>query len=125
MKEELQDKALSYLENFEKLAIEYTPQAIDMGLLIARIEGGHKLIFGFLCLLFVFGYLFFARRVINDEVEPVQTQAELIELQDKMFVFLAFVSIPFTILGVGLFFNIWNWVAVFCPEVYAGYMLIN
>ncbi len=114
---ETTEKSLTYLDKFEQLAIDYTPKVIDAGVAIARIEGIQKLIYGMIGFLLFFGPIYLLLK--NKQI--------FIDNTEEFHIFMSF-SLLFSFVGLFLvsnLFNIWNYIAIFHPELYIGYKIIN
>lgn len=120
--DKLGDKALQYLQSFEDLAKQYSPDVVDAGLNIVRVYGAQELILGILCIALLL-YIFFKAKaaVIKDlnkggyssggNVLPIIIGASLLGI--------------FPVAQATAVFSIWNWVAVFEPKLYLAYKIFG
>lgn len=114
------DKLEQYFQAATEVITKYGGQAVDLGLMVLRIEAGQGLVFG-LCGLIVGAYLLMGRyspatllKLCNDSYGDGK---DVVYFFGTLFSALG-VVIGFVMAAVNLF-DIWNWIGIVYPEAYA------
>ena len=122
----MEEKLIEYLEAFESLAVEYTPQAIELASWVARISAIQVIATGIVYVLVAWFLMCLANRFVRRGKEIYRS--------DESYNYeMWFVLGTFSCLGsIGLFaasllklLNIFAWVGMFRPEVWIVYKALN
>ena len=117
--EGIEQKAIELIEKFEALATDIAPDAIELGLMAARVAAVQDIVFSLAISLLAVSLLWFPKKtwkLMADET-----------IDDRVFG-TGLASIPAIITGaIGTFglLNIWAWVGIFYPELWIAKQVLG
>lgn len=116
----------SVLSGLKDLVSKYGSDAVDLGLNVIRIEGVSQILIGLVLWMFVvFGVVLFMK--MNDFRKHLLSENpknDNFAPEFAMFVGVA-ISIGTGFASIFFIFNIWNWVAIFAPQLYLAHKVVE
>lgn len=118
--DKLGDKALQYLQSFEELAKQYSPDVVDAGLTVIRVHGIKSIVECLVGIAIGAAFCLAAYKlypIIEEKVD--ESMASIFSTISGIIgtIVLAVASISI--------FNVWTWVAVFDPKLYLAYKIFG
>lgn len=121
--DKLGDKALQYLSSFEELAKQYSPDVVDAGLTVIRINALGDIIVGLVGIAVAFVVWKIFKRVRAERGKEYFHRNEAICIIGGAISFFGGIA-SFVMILFGLF-NIWVYVALFDPKLYIAYKIFG
>lgn len=113
---DLQDKALELLERFETLAVEFTPKVIDAAVDVTMVNGMQQLLTSVILLIVsVLSYKCCKFNYTKFDTCDIDSGGAL--AYSVVCIVCCAICIILPIIAVPLLFDVWNWVALFNPEL--------
>lgn len=116
----IEDKAIDLLDKLEQLAVKYTPEVIDAALSAVQLTAISTLIYGFLCLAFIFVWLKAAIRKGKEYAENEDT--ELVGILTTVSVVAVLIPFIYVLLSI---FSVWTWVSLFNPKLGLAHKILG
>lgn len=121
----LEEKAVELIEKFELFAKQYTPEAIEMVKTVTQVSGISEIIDGS-----IFSLTGVVLAFATDKLVRYFYNLEKKDNNDYFYTISSFViGCPLTsiaiLTGVSHLLDIWNWVAIFKPELAIAHKLLG
>lgn len=125
--DKIQDKVVSMLDALQQgtttlgdKLVKYTPDVVDAGLWVIRIDGIQEIAIAIFCLLFfTIGGYWFTKKLLSIFKDVLDEGAIVLAIMTGG------ISITFIIISITTLLNIWNWVAIFEPKLYLAKQIIK
>lgn len=120
----LDSKLVEYMDGIEKVLVKYAPKAVDLALVVMKIEAATYLALG--AILIIAAMLIFILWKIIDKRMVKSNHYGYKESDGRVAIA---VIMFFTVTGLFIggminLLNIWYWIGLFNPEIYAIYKFV-
>ena len=125
---DIETKSVELLDKFEALATQYTPEVIDAAEAAVRVTAISNLVYGVIAIATACGTCFLATKATSFFIKRREEDGPWSDWEIGI-VLSAIIGVVsgtvFTLSGVTGLFSLWNWVAIFNPQLALAHKILG